>query len=189
MAPPFKNCKAFIKLLAYYLLRRHMSSRLAQLAFVIRELGVRAGEVLSDGDDGLDTRIRIQKVVYFLKRLGLDLGYEFTLYYHGPYSPTLANDYYLLARLGDEEIGRLAELCVEGGVCSDEMDRLLNELNKWDTTALEVAATIANLLRSPDYRNDLNGAIDHVKFLKPWVTDNDIDRALRLLKSLGILKA
>jgi len=37
-----------------------MSSRLAQLAFVIRELGVRAGEVLSDGDDGLDTRIRIQ---------------------------------------------------------------------------------------------------------------------------------
>jgi hypothetical protein len=68
------------------------------------------------------------------------------------------------------------------------MDRLINELNKWDTTALEVAATIANLLRSPNYRNDLNGAIDHVKFLKPWVADNDIERSLRLLKSLGILK-
>ena len=49
-------------------------SRLTQLAFVIKELGIRAGEVLSDGDDGLEARVRIQKVVYFLKRLGFDIG-------------------------------------------------------------------------------------------------------------------
>jgi len=69
------------------------------------------------------------------------------------------------------------------------MGRLINELNKWDTTALEVAATIANLLKSPDHRDDLNGTIDHVKFLKPWINDDDIKKALRLLKSLGMLKA
>jgi len=69
------------------------------------------------------------------------------------------------------------------------MSKLLNELNKWDITALEVGATIDKLLRSSEYRNDLNGAIDRVKFLKPWVTDNDIDRALKLLKSLSILRA
>jgi len=62
-------------------------SRLAQLAFVIKELGIRASEVLSDGDDGLEARVRIQKVVYFLKRLGFDIGYEFDLYYNGQASP------------------------------------------------------------------------------------------------------
>ncbi|MFP3194279.1 MAG: hypothetical protein RXR11_03160 [Caldivirga sp.] len=164
-------------------------SRLAQLAFVIKELGIRASEVLSDGDDGIEARVRIQKVVYFLKRLGFDLGYEFDLYYHGPYSSALADDYYLLAERGDEEINGLATLCERSKVCSDEMGRLINELNKWDTTALEVAATIANLLKSPDYRDDLNGTIDHVKFLKPWINDDDIKKALRLLKSLGMLKA
>ena len=54
-------------------------SRLAQLAFVIKKLGIRASEVLSDGDDGLEARVRIQKVVYFLKRLGFDIGYEFDI--------------------------------------------------------------------------------------------------------------
>ena len=54
-------------------------SRLAQLAFVIKDLGIRASEVLSDGDDGIEARVRIQKVVYFLKRLGFDIGYEFDI--------------------------------------------------------------------------------------------------------------
>jgi hypothetical protein len=94
-----------------------------------------------------------------------------------------------LAERGDEEISGLATLCERSKVCSDEMGRLINELNKWDTTALEIAATIANLLKSPDYRDDLNGTIDHVKFLKPWINDDDIKKALRLLKSLGMLKA
>ena len=41
-------------------------SRLAQLAFVIKDLGIRAGEVLSDGDDGIETRVRIKRLFTFL---------------------------------------------------------------------------------------------------------------------------
>jgi len=55
-----------------------MNIKFAKLAFVIKELGIRACGILSDGDDGLEARVRIQKVVYFLKRLGFDFGYEFT---------------------------------------------------------------------------------------------------------------
>jgi uncharacterized protein YwgA len=164
-------------------------NRLAQLAFVIKELGIKASEILSDGDDDLEARVRIQKVVYFLKRLGFDLGYEFDLYYHGPYSSVLSDDYYLLAERGDGEINGLATLCERSKVCSDETGKLINELNKWDTTALEVAATLADLLESSDFKGDLNGAIEHVKFLKPWIEDGDIEDSLRLLRSLGILKA
>jgi uncharacterized protein YwgA len=41
-------------------------------------------------------RLRIQKSVYLLKALGDPAcsGYSFNLYFHGPYSPDLAKDYY-----------------------------------------------------------------------------------------------
>jgi uncharacterized protein YwgA len=110
-------------------------SKLARLAFVIRRSGIGAGEILSN--DSLEARIRVQKAVYFLKRLGFDLGYEFSLYYHGPYSPELAYDYYSLAKRGDWEIDELVALCKAGETCNDEMGKI-NELNKWDTTALDV---------------------------------------------------
>jgi len=59
---------------------------IAIVAFIIRELGIKASTLLSDSDDGIDARVRVQKVAYFLKRLGYDIGFEFDLYYHGPYS-------------------------------------------------------------------------------------------------------
>jgi len=43
----------------------------------------------------LKTRIKIQKFVYFAQScFGMSFGYRHTLYIYGPYSPTLANDYF-----------------------------------------------------------------------------------------------
>lgn len=44
----------------------------------------------------LDDRIKLQKYVFISKSFGLDLGYNYSLYIHGPYSPDLAKDYYNL---------------------------------------------------------------------------------------------
>jgi len=156
------------------------------VAFIINTLGTKANTLLSDGDDGIDARVRVQKIAYFLKRLGYDIGFEFDLYYHGPYSSELANTIELLAHLGDGELARLAVLCLEAGECRS-IRSTVERLARYPTATLEVASTIRSLLDSPDYRNDLNGAIDHVKFLKPWVSDDDIKDALSLLKSLGLL--
>ena len=41
-----------------------------------------------------EDRLRLQKYVYIMERLGLDLGYSFSGYLRGPYSPDLADDYY-----------------------------------------------------------------------------------------------
>jgi uncharacterized protein YwgA len=65
---------------------------IAVVAFIINTLGIRASTLLSDGDDGIDARVRVQKVAYFLKRLRHDVGFEFDLYYHGPYSSELADN-------------------------------------------------------------------------------------------------
>jgi hypothetical protein len=159
----------------------------AIVAFIIRELGIRTSTLLSDGDDGIDARVRVQKVAYFLKRLGYDIGFEFDLYYHGPYSSELANTIELLAHLGDDELARLAVLCLEAGDCRS-IRSTVERLSQYPTGILEVASTIRSLLDAPDYKGDLNGAIDHVKFLKPWVNDDVVKDALNLLRSLGLLE-
>ena len=41
----------------------------------------------------LENRIKAQKFVYFGKKLGLPLSYDFDLYLYGPYSSKLADDY------------------------------------------------------------------------------------------------
>ncbi len=77
-----------------------MDSRLIALALLLDELGV-------DGDiRTIDDRKRIQKAVYLGQRAGVDLGYRFSWYLKGPYSPKLADDYYSLAEAvtaGDKE--------------------------------------------------------------------------------------
>ena len=164
-------------------------SRLARLAFVVRRIGATPQLILSDGDDGLEARVRIQKIAYFLKQLGFGFDYDFDQYYHGPYSQALANDYYTLAVLGEDEINELALLCEKANECTEAMGNMIDNLNKWGTEALEVASLIHDLYtdEKSDYRGDLDGAIDHVKFLKPWVNDDIINEALRLLRSLGLL--
>jgi len=157
------------------------------IAFIIRELGIKTSTLLSDGDDGVDARVRVQKVAYFLKRLGYDIGFEFDLYYHGPYSGELAEAIECLAGLGDRHVEELAVLCLKAGECRS-IRSIVERLSQYPTGILEDASTIRSLLDSPDYRGDLNGAIDHVKFLKPWVNDGIIKDALSLLKSLGLLE-
>jgi uncharacterized protein YwgA len=165
-------------------------SRLARLAFVVRRIGATPQLILSDGDDGLEARVRIQKIAYFLKQLGFGFDYDFDLYYHGPYSQALSNDYYTLAGLGEDVINGLAELCEKARVCTEAMGGMIDNLNKWGVEVLEVASLIHDLYtdEKSDYRGDLDGVIDTVKFLKPWVKDDHIEEALRLLRSLGLLK-
>lgn len=50
----------------------------------------------------LDTRIKIQKFVYFAqKRFGLRFRYRHTRYIYGPYSPELSTDYYRISDMDD----------------------------------------------------------------------------------------
>ena len=44
----------------------------------------------------LDDRKRVQKAVYLGQLTGVDLGYRFSWYLMGPYSPALTQDYYAL---------------------------------------------------------------------------------------------
>jgi len=160
-------------------------SSIQVIALIINTLGIKTGTLLSDGDDGIDARVRVQKVAYLLKRLGYNIGFEFDLYYHGPYSSELARVIEGLAMLGGRYINELAEDC--GGSNYNTIKNIIKLLSQYPTEVLEVASTIRSILDAPDYRGDLDGVIDHVKFLKPWVDGNTINSSLNLLRSLGLL--
>jgi uncharacterized protein YwgA len=55
-----------------------------------------------------ENRIKLQKLVYILKSLGVDFGYDFTWYIYGPYSSDLTHDGYLFTR-NKNQINALTE--------------------------------------------------------------------------------
>jgi len=46
------------------------------IAFIINTLGIKTSTLLSDSDDGIDARVRVQKIAYFLRRLGYNIGFD-----------------------------------------------------------------------------------------------------------------
>jgi len=76
-----------------------MSTRLAALNLTLGALG------LSADTGALEERVKLQKAVYLAQTAGLPLGYRYSWYIRGPYSPDLTRDYFALpsASPGEEE--------------------------------------------------------------------------------------
>jgi uncharacterized protein YwgA len=66
--------------------------RLVVLKLILDALGVSAKP------ESLQARKAIQKAVYLAQSAGAPLGYSYGWYVKGPYSPSLAQDYYALSR-------------------------------------------------------------------------------------------
>ena len=67
-----------------------MDTRLIGLELVLHELGI------EPNIDRLEDRVRLQKAIYLSQEAGVPLGYRFSWYVKGPYSPSLTRDYYYL---------------------------------------------------------------------------------------------
>jgi uncharacterized protein YwgA len=68
-----------------------MSTKLAALNLSLGALG------LSADTGSLEDRVKLQKAVYLAQAAGLPLGYRYSWYIRGPYSPDLTRDYFALA--------------------------------------------------------------------------------------------
>lgn len=149
---------------------------LASLAYVVKRLGLRPRDLRRRG-----VKYRLQSVVFFVQQFCC-FNYDFPLYIRGPYSPRLGGDLKLISRLGEEELDLLASQ-VEAEKAA-VIDGVLSAVAGERGAVLEVAATLFELLRV--YRGDAEGAVGHLKWIKPWVSDLHVDRAVSLLKRLGL---
>ncbi len=152
-------------------------------AWILYRLGLSEKAIKGEDDASFSNRIRAQKAAFLLKALGAPIGYDFSMYIHGPYSPDLSDDYYSMT---DEEIKRLAE------EAAPEMSRFkeaIKMIKKADLETLELAATLLDLAMAEKERPGIlckRKPEDALRIVKPWANDEQVRGARRLLERLGI---
>ncbi len=152
-------------------------------------------EIIATHRGRLTGRTRLQKTAYFLETIGLGYGFDFKYHYYGPYSEELAiatNDARALDFIAINDDTSRAGLSLtifevktpsahgmtEG---NEKRRKLVNKLQEYDTTTLELAAT-ADFLEKNGYRTDPWSETRRRKSIK--ATAERIEKAKQLLSEL-----
>jgi uncharacterized protein len=158
--------------------------------------------VLTAAGGELTGRVRLQKAVYLLDRLGLDSGFNYEYHHYGPYSRDLdsatvdAKAFGLIKeqyehRQSDGAMYSIFKLSSTSDSADEAYGRLgRHEVSKLaalfagtNVTVLELAATIDWLWRvehRPDWRNEI------AKRKGAKVRHGRLERAIELLQMLGL---
>jgi uncharacterized protein YwgA len=144
----------------------------ASVGWLMEHLGVSAKAI----DTSFSARFRLQKAAYLLKQLGVGpfSGYGFSLYIHGPYSPTLAEQYY------STKPGGSAHLSPD---IVDKLDWFVDHPDNW----IELASAILSLRESNPGISD-DDLLPTLRMSKPWVTDSAFEGVLNDLDSRGLIR-
>ncbi len=138
-------------------------------------------------------RLIMQKTVYLAQAAGVNLGYYYHWYLHGPYSPSLTRDEFAVAmdisagmdeskgwKLDDRSSQRLKDM----GNIFAESDR--HKLAR----KLELLASVDFLIdREQVSRVDTGRITATLKQFKKDFSEQDVKKALEELKSYGLLAA
>jgi uncharacterized protein YwgA len=143
--------------------------------------------------DGFADRLIVQKAIYLAQAAGVNLGYYYQWYLHGPYSPSLTRDEYAIDadistgldeskgwKLDDSSSQRLKEI---GGLFTEPQRGKL-------ATNLELLASVHFLIG----RRQVSGAntkqiTETLKRFNKDFSEEDVEGALEELKTYGLLAA
>jgi len=133
--------------------------------------------------NSFENRLKLQKFVFLLRSAGLDLGYNYSLYLRGPYSPEVARDAFSIQNWQSIRPVRFGTSEYE-----TKFDELLEFLDphKNDIIWLEIVSTI--LLISELHKNESKEAvIDHFLIVKPKFGKEEIIPIYEELVSRGMI--
>ena len=143
--------------------------------------------------DSFEDRLIMQKSVYLAQAAGVNLGYYYHWYLHGPYSPSLTRDEYAIAtdisvgmdesegwKLDDRSSQRLEE--IRGIFTEPERDKLARKL--------ELLASVHFLIDRKQVSGVDTGRITATlkRFNKDF-SEEEVKEALGELKSYGLPQA
>lgn len=157
--------------------------------------------VVAAAGEQLVSRIRLQKTVYLLDRVGLRSGFSYEYHHFGPYSRDLDNAateaqaFDLLEETFDRRLSDGARYSVfkaktspqanaYGDLSPEKSQELVREFAATNVTVLELAATIDWLWRVEGYTSDWNVEIEKRKGRK--VGGGRLGKAIDLLKALKL---
>jgi uncharacterized protein YwgA len=142
--------------------------RLASFLKALDEIGI-----MSFDKNRFTHRLKLQKYVYIARNLGFKAPYNYSLYIHGPYSSSLADDYYAIDDFKNKEPIELDERFVK---------LVRNKSEKW----LELATTII-MIRKRYIDINRHKLIELVKTAKSYATTEDLNAVIDLLRKYDLL--
>jgi uncharacterized protein YwgA len=140
-----------------------------------------------------EDRLILQKAVYLAQTAGVNLGYYYHWYLHGPYCPSLTRDEYAIGcehgqgiddsegwKLDDESAGRIKKL-----------KNLIPKSNRPELRRkLELLASVHFLInRRQVLQNDAREITETLKRFKKDFSEKEVQNALRELIDYGLLAA
>ncbi len=143
--------------------------------------------------DGFEDRLILQKTVYLAQTAGVNLGYYYHWYLHGPYSPSLTRDEYAIStdisadmdeskgwKLDDISSQRLEG--IQGIFTEPERDKLAEKL--------ELLASVHFLIDRRQVSGiNTNQITETLKRFNKNFSEEDVKKALGELKTYGLLAA
>ncbi len=141
------------------------------LKFFIGCMGIKEGDI----EANFRTRFEIQKRIRLLQthpQICKYIDYDFNLYLRGPYSPSLAEDYYSL----EGEPVELAPI-------TDNARAFVDFVRAIPTNDLELFATVVQVL-SYSANRPADSIVRQVKSLKPKFDEAQIHSALRAVRGM-----
>jgi uncharacterized protein YwgA len=141
--------------------------------------------------DTFDERMALQKTIHLCQAAGIHLGYRYTWYLRGPYSPDLTRDaFYLHANqeaASDETAG--SKLDDESILRLKQIEQLWASKNKSDRPRLlELLSSVLFLKQSYDGRNqDASGLKQILERNEKFFSEDEIQRAIVELQHHGLL--
>lgn len=132
--------------------------------------------------DEFDDRLRLQKLVFIARKMGYDLGYTFTWYARGPYSPSLTRMLFSAHEQGQLIIPDVELTSDENEVVRELRASLQNDIE--NARMLELIASVWYFLKRKNYSNEEKEIlIEKIIQRKPQFTRDEVEEALdRILR-------
>ncbi len=153
------------------------------------ELGIL--DLFAGLDQDFDKRRLIQKMFYFLIKLGFNLKLKYNFYKYGPYSPNLADIYYESFEIAKAQIDVISDynFSNQDRIALENLKGLFrkwgNNIKKW-----EYFSSLLYIHEDMYFQNwNIQNVISTITRKKPFLFDiYKLDNPLQELKNLGLLK-
>ena len=151
------------------------------------ELGVLIKDIDNFNMDNFDGRLRFQKTVHILQSFGVDLGYYYSWYLHGPYCPDLTKDGFELNGI----IDKIPEINIEFANPEDQSRynnfKMFMQGRKNDPKQLEIASSICFLQKA--IHLDKDRVLKLTEGKRKEIKMEECEHMWKELASYGVVKA
>jgi len=133
--------------------------------------------------DSFDEKLMIQKAVHISQHLGMPWGYEFGWYVRGMYSSQLTVDLYGLWNQDPRYDPTEKDHSILAKLKSSENILEGTPMHSRPKDAYELVSTVIRATKERGMKTD-EEIKEYINQVKPWYTDEHIEKALKYVKGL-----